>query len=133
MGALGTARVVIESRDSASAAATASTLQARGYDSVVCAGPGGRDGCPLVSEGRCELIEDADVTYFDLDLDDADERAVLESMRASYPQMPVVVEVPNSVALRHASLLAGCHVVLPYSAERLEQAIEAATRGAVTT
>ena len=120
----GTRRVVIESRDAASAAATAALLGVRGFDTVVCAGPGGANGCPLVAEGHCTLIEDADLAYFDLDLDDPGERAVLEHMRVRYPSMPVVVEVPTSVARRYDTLLAGCRVVTPYSPEHLEQAIE---------
>lgn len=121
-------RVVIENADPASREAERRALRARGLDVVDCGGPRdlGVAGCPVVTSGRCSLVEHADVVLFDLDLDNEDDRAVLAAMRAAHPDVPVVLEVPTAKARRHAGVLAGLTVIPPYDAEHLAATVEAA-------
>lgn len=117
-------KVVIEHRDVGAAEATAAELRAAGVDATVCAGPEGLSTrCPLLVGGSCELVAEADAVLFDLDLDDPEERMVLEELRVRYPGKAVVVEASERDARTHAAMLEGLRVVLPFSPERLRDAV----------
>src|SRR4051794_13145754 len=58
----GRARVLVENPDGADVWAHTEALQAAGYDVASCFGPSTHADvvCPLVSEGRCAAVEEAD-------------------------------------------------------------------------
>jgi hypothetical protein len=69
-------------------------LQEAGCDVVSCAGPASRSSrtCPLVTDGRCTVVERADLVVHALDQTDAAHRDVLTTLLARNPQTDVVVE-----------------------------------------
>lgn len=117
--------VVVESGRPEAREAMARSLRAVGFDVACCPGPhqlhGG--GCPLVETSDCSQVERASAVVHDLDLDDPDDREILLTLRARYPQLPVVVEMPTAAALRHGDLLEGCTVVPPFSSDSLAAAV----------
>ena len=119
--------VVIENGDAEAREVQAQSLQRGGFRVSTCPGPHHlRGGCPLAETGDCWLICHADAVVYDLDLDDDEDREVLWLLQARYPHVPVVVELPTSVALRNRHVLAGCNVIPPYSPEHLVDAVRAA-------
>lgn len=120
--------VVIENPDDGAARAQMEALEAEGLSVRRCGGPDatGDLGCPVLREERCPLIEAADVVVHDLDLDDPEHRRVLTGLRVTHPEVPVVLEVPQSTARQHADVLQGVAVVYPYDMDRLVQAVIAA-------
>lgn len=122
-------KVVVESARFESRTALVSSLEAAGFDVETCAG--GRHmhtgACPLVETSDCTLVAGASAVVHDLDLEDPDDREVLLTLRARYPDLPVVVETPTRTAQRYAAELQGCTVVPPYSSEHLAEVV----RGAV--
>lgn len=127
-GEPGPPRVVIENGDVAASAVQAQVLRDAGLEVLVCGGPLTLpDGvCPLVSRGSCSLVDAADVVVYDLDLDRPADRVVLVALQELAVGRPVVVEVSAATARRHAGTLDGCEVVLPFSPERLRDAVVAA-------
>ena len=123
--------VLIECGDTAATIAQTGAFVDAGFAVRACPGPDavGEDRCELLRRGRCHLVEGADVVFHDLDLDAAEDRQVLAAIRARYPELPVVVEVPTSGSHGHGhdDLLAGCTVVPPISPERVAFAAQAAT------
>jgi hypothetical protein len=59
----GRARVLVENPDGAEVWAHTEALREAGYDVASCFGPSARARvvCPLVSDGRCAAVADADV------------------------------------------------------------------------
>jgi hypothetical protein len=124
-------RVLIENSDYGTAYAAERILERRGYEVSVCGGPDHLRGrrCPLVAEGRCELVDDADVVVHGLDPDRPDHRAVLAALREERPSVPIVAEMTAAAAERHADLLEGCTVVsFPVTTEPLRAAVRTAIR-----
>jgi CheY-like chemotaxis protein len=121
-------RVVIESPRSDAASAQADALAAAGVDAVVCEGPHHRP-CPLLAGEPCDLVESADAVLFDLDLDRIDDRQVLRALRARYPELPIVAEVPTTTWRRRQHDLAHLTVVVPFSVGHTRDALLAAMRG----
>jgi AmiR/NasT family two-component response regulator len=123
------ARVVVENHDDVMRNALIAMLRAAGFDAVGCGGPRAfPDGeCPLVTGDDCALLDDADAVFMDLDLDLQPEAPVLEALRARYPDLPIVLELPTSTARRHAARLDGCIVIPPFDADRLITTIRTAT------
>ena len=117
-------RVVIETRRWAAAEALSAALRAAGLDPIVCTGPT-RDGgaCPLLVEEDCPVLADADVVVYDLDLDRADDRAVLRALLRDHAGVPVVTERSHDEARRHEDVLEHCAVVVPYSPGRTAEAV----------
>lgn len=63
-----------------------------GFDVSVCEGPTADAGeCPVVRGEPCPLLAAADVVLFDLDSDRPARSQVLAAMRASRPDLPIVV------------------------------------------
>lgn len=117
--------VVVESGRPGAREAMVRSLHEAGFDVTTCAGPRvlHAGGCPLVETSDCPAVGRASAVIHDLDLDDADDREVLLTLRARYPQLPVVVETPTASALRHADVLDGCTVVPPYSPDHLAEVV----------
>jgi hypothetical protein len=122
-------RVLIEHADYGVAFAAERILERKGYDLAVCGGPDHLRGarCSLVSQGRCELADKADVVVHGLNPDHAEYREVLCALRAHRPELPVVVEVKARVAQRHTGLLDDCTTLeFPMRSSTLEEAVWAA-------
>ncbi len=122
------AHVVIEGSNPATTDAQRSALEAAGFSVTVCPGPDAerRRTCALVIDEPCPWVDAADVVVHDLDPDKDAHRKVLRALRRTHPEMPIVVEVPERTATRHASLLDGCHVIYPFGMDRLVAAVAAA-------
>ena len=113
-------RVLIENADDRVREAQVELFRARGCHVTSCGGPRRRpDGCALVEDGGCSILDEVDVVLFGLDLDRDCEVAVLDAVRSAYPTLPVVLEIPSSTARRHQHRLAGCTVIAPFDAEKL--------------
>ena len=117
--------VVVESSRFEARADMVRSLEAEGFDVMTCAGPAmmHTGTCPLVETSDCALVADASAVVHDLDLEDPGDREVLLTLRARYPQLPVVVEASTRTAQRYAAELEGCTVVPPYSTEYLASAV----------
>jgi DNA-binding NarL/FixJ family response regulator len=117
--------VVVESSRFEARADMVRSLEAEGFEVMTCAGPAmmHTGTCPLVETSDCALVADASAVVHDLDLENDDDREVLLTLRARYPDLPVVVEASTRTAQRFASDLEGCTVVPPYSSERLAAAV----------
>ncbi|MDX1657816.1 MAG: hypothetical protein R3343_03250 [Nitriliruptorales bacterium] len=118
-------RVVIENHDADAAQAVATLLRDRGFDVAICGGPlrEGTSACPLLEEGTCAVVEDADAVLYDLDPDRARDRTLLALMQRWYPGKTVVTELSHAKARRYEDLLADVYVVAPYSPEHLRDAV----------
>ena len=116
-----TPRVLVEHADDTVRRSLAELLTAHGLEALACGGPRSLpDGvCPLVCGDVCGLADTADVVFFDLDLGREAEAAVLDALRCTHPQLPIVLEVPTDTALRHARRLDGCTVIPPFDPDRL--------------
>jgi hypothetical protein len=85
-------RLLVESSEAGLAIADLDTFCSAGFEVTVCAGPEVTAGeCPVVRGEVCVLAADADVVLFDLDSDPHTRSAVLAALRASRPELPVVV------------------------------------------
>jgi hypothetical protein len=84
-------RLLIESRAPGSAIADFDAFRCAGFEVTVCEGPGATPmECPLVRGEPCPLVDEADVVLFEPD-DLPWHPAVLGALRASRPDLPVVV------------------------------------------
>ncbi len=117
--------VVVESGRPEAREAMVRSLREVGLDVATCPGPRQlhAGGCPLVETSDCPQVRRASAVVHDLDLDDPDDREILLTLRARYPELPVVVEMPTAAALRHEDLLEGCTVVPPFSSDSLAAAV----------
>ncbi len=119
--------VVVESARPGAREDMVASLHAQGFDVTTCVGPHHlhAGGCPLVETSDCPQVGRASAVVHDLDLDDAEDREVLLTLRARYPQLPVVVEASVPAARRHADVLADCVVVPPFSFDHLAEVVRA--------
>ncbi len=127
------ARVLVENSDPATGYAMQKLLTDEAFDVQYCGGPDHlrRHRCPLVTQGKCSLVEGADVVVHSLNLDRADQAAVLRGIREVHPDTPVVVEVPTPVLEKHADLLEGFTIVpMPATSTSLVNAVRHALSGA---
>lgn len=124
-------RVVVENADRIAAVDQMAALEDAGLSAVSCGGPDALPSgvCPVVEGGRCPWVEAANVVLHDLDLDNATDREVLQALRRSYPDVPIVLEIPEETAVKHATLLEGCHVVYPFDMDKLVRAVIDAAAG----
>ena len=130
----GRPRVLLEDPDGAILAVTDSFLVGEGFDVATCGGPEamGRRSCPLLSQGRCDLVEQADVVYTSLQWHHAQSRDVLQALRARHPRTPVVVEMTQPHVERFRDLLQGCYLVrVPAGRKAKVAAIRRALAGGV--
>lgn len=103
-------RVVVEHEDPVWRWAAAGLLEDAGYQVLGCGGPHELTdgGCPMVAEGRCTLIDGADVVINGLGVRDPAHRAVLASIRAHSSGLPVLVELPSTQQDRLEADFPGC-------------------------
>jgi len=110
-------RILVESRDLAERWAIEVILRRAGFEPASCGGPevlpGGR--CPLVAGSGCPAFTAADAVFCRLDLADAANEQILQTLKSEAGRRRVVVEVPSPRARKLAGLLEGC-VVLPMPA-----------------
>ena len=123
--------VVVESARPGAREAMVRSLHEQGFDVSTCAGPRSlhAGGCPLVETSDCPQVGRASAVVHDLDLDDVEDREVLLTLRARYPELPVVVEATHQALRQHRELLEGCVVVPPFSSEHLAEVVSATVGG----
>lgn len=145
----GRPRVLVENPDGADLWAHADVLRDAGYDVATCAGPTGeterlsrfrrrylnwadpqplerreRTVCPLVAEGRCPLVEGADVVISTTRLTDSREILARLSARTS---PPLVVEGTSSDFERDRDVTGDAiEITLPVLPSQLVDAVERA-------
>lgn len=122
--------VVLECADPKAVDARRAALEAAGFSVTVCPGPDAsrRRMCPLRADEPCPWVDAADVVVHDLDLDIPEHRAVLRALRRTHPGTPIVLELPEQVATRHADVLRDCHVVYPFDMDRFVKAVAGAVQ-----
>lgn len=85
-------------------------LERLGHPVLVCHGPE-EQGCPLLEEGACDLVDRAHGVIFKLDLDRAYHRTILRRyQQVLADDVPIRVVVTEGQAVRHADLLTGVQV-----------------------
>jgi hypothetical protein len=124
----GRPRVLIENPDGADLWAHADVLREAGYDVAMCGGPSAeteqheRTVCPLVTEGRCPLVEGADVVVSTTRLTDGREILGRLSARSS---PALVVEGTSSDLKRHSDVIGdSLEITLPVLPQQLVEAVE---------
>ncbi len=126
----GKPRVLIENPDGAELWAHADVLREAGYDVAMCGGPAvqtedhDRTVCPLVTEGRCPLVEGADVVVSTTRL--IDSREILATLSAR--SAPVLVVEGTSSDLKRDGDVIGdsLEIPLPVLPQQLVAAVERA-------
>jgi hypothetical protein len=126
----GRPRVLIENPDGADLWAHADVLREAGYDVAVCGGPDAktedheRTLCPLITNGRCPLVEGADVVVSTTRLTDG--RKILGALSArSSPAL--VVEGTSSGLTRYSDVIGdSLQIMLPVLPQQLVEAVERA-------
>ncbi len=100
-------RLLVESRAPGVDIANFDAFRDAGFAVTVCEGPADVAGeCPLVRGEPCSLVDEADVVLFDLD-DHPARWAVLDDLRATRPELPVVVRAQEPAALGYP----GCSTI----------------------
>lgn len=111
-----------------------SAFKAAGIGVSVCSGPppGAGFDCPAVAGARCPLADAADVVLFAM-TGRTDRRLVLEALRASRPDVPILVEVARRAPGADYGLPPGCTPLLMPStvAEQIDAVRRAARSVAV--
>jgi len=88
----------------------ASFLERTGHPVLVCHGPS-EDVCPLLGGEGCSKFDAAHGIVFELDLDRAEHRAIIERYRAlGRADLPIRVVVHADQAARYRDVLAGVEV-----------------------
>jgi hypothetical protein len=93
--------LLVESPASGVDIADFTAFRCAGFEVSVCGGPtADASECPAVRGEPCPLLDEADVVLFDLDSDLSERSAVLAAIRASRPDLPIVVRsnAPPSAA-----------------------------------
>lgn len=117
-------RVLVENADDRVREAQVELFRAHGCHVASCGGPRRLpDGCALVENGGCSILDEVDVVLFGLDLDREPEFAVFDAIRSAHPTLPVVLEIPRSTARRHEHRLEGCTVIAPFDADKLVRGV----------
>jgi hypothetical protein len=119
--------VLIENPDGAELWAHADVLREAGYDVAMCGGPAAKTeehdhtNCPLVTEGRCPLVEGADVVVSTTRLIDG--REILKALSAR--STPLVVEGTTFDLERDADVTGDAlEITLPIMPSQLVEAVE---------
>lgn len=125
-------RVLIENPDGAELWAHAEVLREAGYDVAMCGGPTPKTEdhahttCPLVTEGRCPLVEGADVVVSTTRLTDG--REILRALSGS--GAPLVVEGTTSDLERDRDVTGDAlEIALPVLPDQLVRAVEQVRSG----
>ena len=105
--------MLIEAGDGAEAFARVKLFERHGYDAAWCPGPPQALGsrCPLVAGRGCPLTDWADVVVNSLGIEHPAGREVLESMRRSRPDLPVVLEARRDALDAWPELVKGHRVI----------------------
>jgi hypothetical protein len=85
--------VLVESDDPYRTMADAVAFADAGFDVVICGGPATGETCPALDGLPCPLVTDADVVLNGIS-DTEIRTAIAEAVRATTPDVPVVVRVP---------------------------------------
>ena len=91
-----TLRLVVESDDPTLAVADFVRFTSAGFDVTVCGGPDDTEPCPALRAEVCPLVEDADVVMNAM-RDPELQRAVADGIRATSPNVALVVRAPDDV------------------------------------
>jgi hypothetical protein len=85
-------------------------LEGLGHEVKLCHGPPQGSICPILTEEGCPLAEGAHGIVFELDLDRAQHRAILQKYKSSLrSDVPIRVVVRPGQTERYHGLLAGLH------------------------
>jgi len=88
-----------------------SILERLGHPVTECGGPDVGTICPLLGDEGCPKFDEAHGIVFELDLDQAQHRAILERYRElGGPALPIRVVMRPEQQLRYASLLSEVQV-----------------------
>jgi len=106
-------RVLVECEDPTVQDGLERALRSAGHATAACAGPASRHSgqCPLVVNGRCGLVEDADVVVHAFDPDRTDLAQVLHAIRDRCPNTPVIVEESPRTDARAMNTVPACHTL----------------------
>jgi hypothetical protein len=89
-------RLLVESRDPSLAIANFDPFVRAGFEIQLCEGPEvSSHECPVVNGAVCPLLETADVVLFDVGDRSEIRLQVLDAMRVSHPDIPVVVRTTD--------------------------------------
>jgi hypothetical protein len=123
----GRARVLIEHPDPAALWAEAEAMRDAGYDVAVCTGPTKtfersrlKQACPLLVNGHCSLVEQADVVVTTTDLGES--RSVLAAL-SERRTPPLVIESSKSVLDRGYEIGDATIIEVPVTEETLLAAV----------
>ena len=101
-------RLLVESTEPGLDISNFDAFRCAGFEVTVCAGPASEAGeCPVVRGDSCPLMSEADVVLFDLDSDPPTRSEVLAAMRATRPDLPIVVRSAHPPA----EAAAGCPTI----------------------
>jgi hypothetical protein len=85
-------RLLVESAEPGLDISNFDAFRCGGFEVTVCGGPVSDAGeCPVVRGDSCPLMSEADIVLFDLDSDPTRRSEVLAAMRATRPDLPIVV------------------------------------------
>jgi hypothetical protein len=89
-------RVLVVNHDTDLADQEVDSLRRRGYEVRECLGPIGTS-CPVLAGRPCDLVEWADVLVYDAWATGEPEgaRTLIESLRDSHPEVPIVLSAPG--------------------------------------
>jgi hypothetical protein len=101
--------VLVEYPPAGTPTVLADILERAGYDTMVCDGPADRpETCRLLQSGDCDLAAGADVIFNGFGLAEPEHQEIIERLRATHPDTPLVVETTGLRADANAELLDGC-------------------------
>jgi hypothetical protein len=126
----GRPRVLVECDNASVQDGVIRALSESGYTVAACGGPETRAShvCPLVTDGRCGLVEDADIVVHMLDMTETDNRLVLYAIRKRVPETPIVIEASLPGAAHDGDVVAGCEQIrYPVTRQALLDAVANAT------
>ncbi len=118
-------RVLVENPDEEAGLAIAAGLRLAGFAVALCPGPRGHGQCPLTGPAGCAPAHDADLVVCSLGYERDVAREVLRELRARYPEVRLLVEVPWDMDEDLRPLLAGCHQLqAPATPEKVVAAVQ---------
>ena len=86
-------------------------LENLGHPVLVCHGPA-ESPCPLLTEGGCQLVDQAHGIVFQFDLDRPEHRTILARYKEVVREdVPIVVVIPPEQATRYPDLVRGLSVL----------------------
>ena len=103
-------RLLVESPEPGMDISNFDAFRNTGFEVTVCEGPSvDAHECPVVRGEPCPLMAEADVVLFDLDSDPLTRSQVLAAMRATRPDLPIVVRSASSAP----ATAGGCTTIRP--------------------